>query len=69
VIVENVETLPEFPVDVLGPGCEAPPAPTAIGKEATVAVMAVPCKGLGPNPEALYPPAPPPPAPEDVGPL
>ena len=45
VIVEKIEFAPLV--------LSAPPPPTVIGKAVAVTVNAVPCKGDGPNPEAL----------------
>jgi hypothetical protein len=67
VIVEKVETFPGFLVEGPDTGTPAPPAPTAIGKDATVAVKPVglakgDVKGadIQVSLDDLNPPAPPP---------
>jgi RNA polymerase II-associated factor 1 len=57
----KIESVPSTPFDPDGAPDEPPP-PTVIVYSPVVKVdKADPCNGLGPYPEALYPPAPPPP--------
>jgi hypothetical protein len=52
VILEKIESVPEFPVPNDGAGCPAPPAPIVIGIDAPQ---------TGKDVQVLKPPAPPPP--------
>jgi hypothetical protein len=60
VIVENVEGFPEELPTTQGVP-PAPPAPIVTVLGPGFKNNLFPCKGAGPKPEALYPPAPPPP--------
>ena len=59
-IVENTELLPAAAHGALS-AAPVPPAPTVIEYAPGLINNAFPCKGEGPYPEVLKPPAPPPP--------